>query len=116
MNNLNNNIISSLEDIKAQNITVININEISTLTDCMIVCSGTSDRHVIAIAKSLISDLKQKGFDVNAYEGLSEGEWVLIDAGDAIIHIMKPETRDYYQLEKLWHSAPQEIVGAAAVQ
>ena len=111
-NQLDNTIISSLEDIKAQDITLIQIDSMSSVADAMIVCNGNSDRHVKSIANSLITDLKGKGYKIFGHEGLEDGEWVLVDAGDAIVHIMKPEAREYYQLENLWHTAPQEAINA----
>ena len=95
-------IVAQLEEIKARDITVIEISKKSTITDFMVICSGTSNRHVKSIAVLLIKELKQNQLPPIGVEGDDVSEWVLVDAGDVIVHVMLPTTRDYYQLEKLW--------------
>lgn len=95
-------IVDQLEEIKAQEIKVLPIGEKSTIADFMVICSGTSSRHVKSIASLLIKELKDRELPPIGVEGEDASEWVLVDTGDVIVHIMMPTTRDYYQLEKLW--------------
>lgn len=95
-------VLSSLEDSKAEDIVSINIVGKSALGDYMIVASGRSSRHVSAICEHLISDMKDEGFGGARVEGLEAGDWVLIDTGDIIIHVFRPEIRAFYNLEKMW--------------
>jgi ribosome-associated protein len=95
-------ILASLEDSKAEDVITINIAGKSALGDYMVVTSGRSNRHVTAIADHLISDLKDAGEGNCRVEGLEAGDWVLIDAGDIIIHIFRPEIRAFYNIEKMW--------------
>lgn len=95
-------IVEQLEESKAREIKVLEIGEKSTIADYMVICSGTSSRHVKSIAVLLIKDLKEKQIPPIGVEGEDASEWVLVDCGDVIVHVMLPQTRDYYQLEKLW--------------
>ncbi len=95
-------IVDQLEEIKAKEIKVLSIGEKSTIADYMVICSGTSSRHVKSIATLLIKELKERELPPIGVEGEGTSEWVLVDTGDVIVHIMMPTTRDYYQLEKLW--------------
>ncbi|MET1256808.1 ribosome silencing factor [Aliikangiella maris] len=95
-------VVAQLEEIKAQEIKVIEISQKSTIADFMVICSGTSTRHVKSIAVMLIKEIKAKNLPIIGVEGEDVAEWVLVDIGDVIVHIMLPKTRDYYQLEKLW--------------
>jgi ribosome-associated protein len=99
-------VLASLEDAKAEETTTIDITGKSALGDHMVVTSGRSHRHVGAIADRLVSDLKGAGFGPVRVEGLPHCDWVLIDAGDLIIHIFRPEIRDFYNLEKMWAADP----------
>ncbi|MCZ4091134.1 MULTISPECIES: ribosome silencing factor [Sinorhizobium] len=101
-----NLVLESLEDSKAENIVTINIAGKSALGDFMVVVSGRSNRHVMAIADHLITDLKDEGFGNSRVEGLEGGDWVLIDTGDVIVHIFRPEIREFYNIEKMW-AAPE---------
>ena len=92
----------SLEDSKAEDIVTISIAGKSALGDYMIVASGRSNRHVAAICEHLIADLKSEGFGQARVEGLEAGDWVLIDTGDLIIHVFRPEIREFYNIEKMW--------------
>lgn len=95
-------VVNELEEIKAQDIKIIELPEDNTLTDYMIICSGTSSRHVKSIAILLIKALKERNTPPIGIEGESTSEWVLVDCGDVVVHVMQPVTREYYQLEKLW--------------
>ncbi|MBP2551279.1 ribosome-associated protein [Neorhizobium galegae] len=100
-------VLASLEDSKAEDIVTINIAGKSALGDYMVVVSGRSSRHVSAISEHLLSDLKDEGFGGARIEGLETGDWVLIDTGDIIIHVFRPEIREFYNLERMW-AAPDE--------
>lgn len=98
-------VLASLEDSKAEDIVSIDIAGKSALGDYMVVVSGRSNRHVSAISEHLISDLKDEGLGSARVEGLEAGDWVLIDTGDIIVHVFRPEIREFYNIEKMW-SAP----------
>ena len=95
-------VLASLEDSKAENIVTIDIAGKSALGDYMVVVSGRSNRHVLAIADHLMTDLKDEGFGNARVEGLDGGDWVLIDTGDNIVHVFRPEIREFYNIEKMW--------------
>jgi len=106
-------VLASLEDSKAEDIVTLDIAEKSSLADHMVIASGRSHRHVGAIADHLLRDLKEAGHGSATVEGQSACDWVLIDAGDVIVHIFRPEVRGFYNLEKMWapetDTAPQYI-------
>jgi ribosome-associated protein len=95
-------VLASLEDSKAENIVPIDIQGRSILGDHMVVASGRSHRHVEAVAEHLIKALKDAGLGNARVEGLASADWVLIDSGDIIVHIFRPEVREFYNLEKMW--------------
>ena len=95
-------VTDALADRKAQRITVLDVHELTDVTDVMVIASGRSTRHVKATAEHLIERSKAAGCRPLGVEGLREGEWVLVDLGDMVLHVMTPETRETYQLEKLW--------------
>ncbi|MGL4196330.1 MAG: ribosome silencing factor, partial [Allorhizobium sp.] len=99
-------VLASLEDSKAEDIVSIDIAGKSALGDYMVVVSGRSNRHVSAISEHLISDLKDEGMGSARVEGLETGDWVLIDTGDIIVHVFRPEIREFYNLERMW-AAPE---------
>lgn len=98
-------VVTSLEDDKAQSITVIDLTGKSTIADFMVIASGTSARHLSAIADHLVERLKAGNAPKAVVDGKDQGDWVLIDAGDIIIHLFRPEVRDFYNLEKLWNAS-----------
>lgn len=95
-------LLSLLDDMQAQDIKIINVKDISTITDEMIICTGRSSRHVTAIAEDVLEKMKAHGYPALHNTGLSSGEWALIDFGDIILHIMQPDIRSHYDLESLW--------------
>ena len=95
-------VLTSLEDSKAEDIVTINIAGKSALGDYMVVVSGRSNRHVMAIADHLLTDLKDEGFGTARVEGQEGGDWILIDTGDIIVHVFRPEIREFYNIEKMW--------------
>ena len=99
---LQTDLVKLLEEQKTKNITVLDVNKITDITDLMIICTGNSNRHVKTLAQYLITTAKAKGMTIYGIEGEKEGEWILIDLVDAIIHIMLPQEREFYNLEKLW--------------
>ena len=106
LQDLQNVVINSLEDIKGQNILVFDAQPLTSMFDRVIVVSGTSNRQTRALAKNLHDKVKQAGGDVTGAEGEETGEWVLVDLGDIIVHIMQPAIRDYYRLEEIWGKHP----------
>ncbi|EXL10474.1 hypothetical protein BG36_01010 [Aquamicrobium defluvii] len=101
-------VLASLEDSKAENIVPIDIQGKSSLGDHMVIASGRSHRHVAAVADHLLKALKDAGFGNARVEGLSGADWVLIDSGDIIVHIFRPEVREFYNLEKMWQAPDLE--------
>ena len=108
MYNIHNNITKKVHkvllDNKAQDIIKINLEKKSSIADFMIICSGTSSRHVISLSNFLVEALKKENLNTLNVEGKSNGDWVLVDAGDIIIHLFRSEVREYYGLEKMWAS------------
>ena len=104
-----NTILAQLGDAKAEEIVTIDLNGKAAIADNMVVASGRSSRHVGAIADQLIEKLKQAGRKGLRVEGMPHCDWVLVDAGDVVVHVFRPEVRSFYNLEKLWSEhAPQE--------
>lgn len=99
-------VMGSLEDIKAKDITVLDVADISDVADRMIIASGTSNTHLKAIANNVVTDCKEAGNPPLSTEGESESEWILVDLGDILVHIMLPKTREFYDLERLWNTRP----------
>lgn len=93
---------SVLDDAKAEDIISIDIKGRSALADRMVIASGRSSRHVNAICDQLLRALKDAGLGTSRVEGLAQSDWVLIDAGDVIVHVFRPEVREFYALEKIW--------------
>ena len=95
-------ITKTLEDMKAQDIKILDVRGKTSITDIMIFASGTSDRHVKSLAESVAFQAKQAGEPPIGLEGTTEGEWALVDLNGVVVHVMQPKVRDFYQLERLW--------------
>jgi ribosome-associated protein len=102
---------NALEDAKTQNIAVLDVRKISDFTDYMVIATGTSNRHVQSSADKVVETLRGHGVRRVGIEGQQLGDWVLIDFGDVVVHIMREQTRDFYNLEKLWSDAKRIEVG-----
>ena len=98
-------VLDKIDDLKARDIITLNVSNTSTITDYMVICSGNSKKHVQSIAEHLALEAKNAGETPLGVEGKEGGEWVLVDMGPVVLHVMQESTRDFYQLEKLWQSA-----------
>ena len=107
-------VVSSLEDFKAIEILVIDVAGKSPLTDRLVIASGNSTRHVKSMAENLIVNAKAEGYTPVGVEGQREGEWVLVDLNDVIVHLMLPQTRAFYNLEKLWEVSAKHRDGVSS--
>lgn len=94
--------IGALEDLKGQDIKLLDVRKLTTVTDTMLICTGTSNRHVSSLAQNVVEASKKAGFRPMGIEGKDTGEWVLVDLGDVVVHVMQSQARAHYQLEKLW--------------
>jgi ribosome-associated protein len=101
-----NLILEKLDDDQAQDVVQIDLNGLSPLADAIVIASGRSQRHVSAIADHIVRALKDAGRGKAATEGLPQADWVLIDAGDVIVHLFRPEVRAFYNIEKIWSVEP----------
>ena len=108
------NVLQSLEDAKAEQIISIDLTGKTSLADVMFVATGRSGVHVGAIAERVMKSCKEAGFDAPRVEGLPHCDWVLVDAGDVIVHIFRPEVRQFYNLEKMWSGDRPAEAGARA--
>jgi len=98
-------VLDKIDDLKAKDVLTFDVAETSSITDYMVVCSGTSKKHVQSIADHVLMEAKQTKDPALGYEGMEEGEWVLVDMGPVVLHVMQDATRDFYQLEKLWQES-----------
>lgn len=99
-------VIDALEEVKGRDIVRLDVRDMTTVTDYMVVASGTSNRHVKALAEAVAVKAKQAGHKPNGMEGEEGSEWVLLDLGDTLVHVMLPRVREFYNLEKLWSLRP----------
>lgn len=96
----------ALDDLKGKDVSVLDVTELSDVMDVLVIVTGTSNRHVKSLADNVIKEAKECGFRPIGVEGKDTGEWVLVDFGDIVVHIMLQATRDFYELEKLWSMEP----------
>ena len=108
-------ITSALEDMKAVNVKVLDVRGLTDIADTLVVASGTSDRHVRSIAEHVIEQAKRNGFRPLGTEGEREGEWVLVDLQDVVVHVMLPRVREFYGLERLWDAGTAMHEGAGSL-
>ena len=106
-------ILKSLDDDKAEDVVMIDLRGKSEMGDYMVIASGRSTRQVSAMAEKLVDRMKQTFGVISKVEGRDIGDWVLIDTGDVIVHIFRPEVREFYQLEKMWMPSPAGATGAS---
>ena len=99
-------VVDALDDIKAQDIVRLDVRDMTTVTDYMVVASGTSNRHVKALVDNVAEKAKEAGHRPIGIEGEDGGEWVLLDLQDTLVHVMLPKVREFYNLEKLWSLRP----------
>lgn len=95
-------VLDRLSDLKAQDVVRLDVRKLTSIADTLVIASGTSNRHVKALANNVIEGAKEHDVPPIGVEGESAGDWVLVDLGDVIVHVMQPETRAFYNLEKLW--------------
>lgn len=101
-NELMQTAVDALAELKGVNVQALDVRRMTNITDFMVVASGGSARQVVALAENVVKRAKENGVPPIGTEGMSQGEWALVDLGDVVVHVMLPETRDFYQLEKLW--------------
>ena len=99
-------VVEALDDVKAKDIVRLDVRDMTTVTDYMVVASGTSNRHVKALVDNVAEKAKQAGHRPIGIEGEDGGEWVLLDLQDTLVHVMLPKVREFYNLEKLWSISP----------
>lgn len=112
-------VVSALEDIKGKDIEVINTTKLTSMFDYVVIATGDSNRQVKALARNVHDKVREAGAEVLSIEGEDGGEWVLVDLGDIVVHVMLPTVRQYYNLEELWKTTPaqrQKAVKQAAEQ
>jgi ribosome-associated protein len=95
-------VLDALADMKALDVKMLDVRGLTDIADHMVIASGTSDRHVRSVAQRLVEKAKEAGFRPHGLEGLKDGDWVLIDLSEMIVHVMLPRVREFYGLEKLW--------------
>jgi len=103
-------VADALADMKALDVKVLDVRGLTDIADCMVIASGTSDRHVRSVAQRVIEKAKEAGFRPHGVEGDQDGDWVLIDLSELIVHVMLPRVREFYGLEKLWDMSLEKRV------
>lgn len=103
-------VVDALEALKGREVSVLDVREMTDITDFMVIASGTSDRHVRSLADNVRTQLREHGIRPLGTEGIEQGEWVLIDYGDVVVHVMHPHAREFYALEKLWNEEVRDLI------
>jgi ribosome-associated protein len=106
-------VVTALEDQKGQDMVVLDVHHLTSMTDWMVIVSGRSDRHVKSLADAVLDKGREAGIKPIGVEGKQEGEWVLVDFADVLVHVMLPRVREFYSLEKLWDIGPRRESGSA---
>ena len=109
-------VVSALEDIKGKDIEVLNTTKLTSMFDRLVIATGDSNRQVKALARNVQDKVREAGAEVLSVEGEETGEWVLVDLGDIVVHVMQPSVRQYYNLEELWQATPAQRRKAAEQQ
>jgi ribosome-associated protein len=104
--------LDAIEDLKGVRVVVLDLRGLTDATDFFVIASGTSDAHVRGIAESVLEKLNRRDFRAHHIEGLPGGRWVLLDFVDFVVHLFHPETRSFYQLERLWSDAPELLISS----
>jgi ribosome-associated protein len=107
-------VTTALDDMKAVNVKVLDVRGLTDIADTMVIASGNSDRHVRSIAERVVQKAKEAGFRPLGQEGARDGEWVLVDLQDILVHVMLPRVREFYGLERLWDGGPAQPVAAVS--
>ncbi|MGY0218055.1 ribosome silencing factor [Endozoicomonadaceae bacterium StTr2] len=105
-------VVNAIDELKGNDITALDVSQLTSITDYMVIASGTSNRHVKSLADNVIDACKKHGIRPVGLEGTDKSEWVLVDLGDVVAHIMLPATREFYDLERLWET--EEAAAQAA--
>lgn len=95
-------VLEALDDLKARNVATLDVREVTSVTDTMVIASGTSGQHAKAISDYLVESMKAQGHDPLGVEGKEVADWILVDLGDVLVHVMSPASREFYDLERLW--------------
>ncbi|WP_226643077.1 ribosome silencing factor [Microbulbifer variabilis] len=106
MTNIKDIALNALEDLKGKDIVALDVSEFSDVMDNLVICTGTSSRQVKSLADNVVEELKKEGVRPIGVEGKEQGEWVLVDYGDLVVHVMLADVRNFYDLEKLWSMTP----------
>jgi len=107
---------NALDDMKAINIVFINVKDISSVTDVMVIASGSSNRHVKSVAQNVIEQCKKNGYEILGTEGQDTSEWILVDLVFVLVHVMQEQTRNFYELEKLWSHRQEDSSAEADIE
>ncbi|MCR9276363.1 MAG: ribosome silencing factor [Pseudomonadaceae bacterium] len=100
----------AIDDLKGRDVVTLDVTNLTDITDTMVIATGTSNRHVNAMVNEVVTQAKQAGLKPMGVEGADQGDWVLIDLGDVVVHVMREDARSYYELERLWSAPADESV------
>jgi ribosome-associated protein len=109
-------VINALQDLKADNINVLDVKARTSVTDLMVIASGTSSRHVKSLADNVVSEVKGRGGKPLGVEGAESNDWILVDLGEIVVHVMMPATRSFYDLERFWQDSDEIDQLASEIQ